>query len=85
MSHVQQFLASPLGSALKIFLAVMLTVSVTDWANQGCISFVRWQTWVIAGLVSAVPVAVNWLNPADCRYGAGSHSNAREELVDHDG
>ena len=31
----------------------------------------RWQSWIIAGLVAALPILINWLNPADPRYGRG--------------
>ena len=60
---------TPLGGAFKTFLAVLLAAVVGDWATAGEISLGNWQTWVIAALVSAVPVVVNWLNPADGRYG----------------
>ena len=60
---------TPLGTALKTFIAVLLAAVVGDWATAGEISLSNWQTWVIAALVSAVPVVVNWLNPADSRYG----------------
>lgn len=63
---------SPLASAAKVFVAIVLTLAVADWAGDGSIDFANWQTWVIAGLGAAVPVIVNWLNPADGRYGNGS-------------
>lgn len=67
------FLANtPLGTALKTFVAVLLSGVVASWATDRAISFDKWQTWVIAGLVSALPVIVNWLNPSDSRYGKGS-------------
>jgi hypothetical protein len=67
------FLANtPLGTALKTFVAVLLSGVVASWATDGAISFDKWQTWVIAACVSALPVIVNYLNPADGRYGNGS-------------
>lgn len=67
---MSKWLAStPLGTALKTFVAVLLAAVVGDWATAGEISLGNWQTWVIAALVSALPVVVNWLNPADVRYG----------------
>ena len=67
---MSEWLAStPLGTALKTFVAVLLAAVVGDWATAGEISLGNWQTWVIAALVSALPVVVNWLNPADNRYG----------------
>lgn len=70
---MQNWLANtPLGTALKTFVAVVIAGAVADFSTDGAISLARWQTWVIAGLVSAVPVVVNWLNPADVRYGNGA-------------
>jgi hypothetical protein len=60
---------SPLASAAKVFVAIVLAFAVADFARTGSIDFTNWQTWVIAGLGAAVPVIVNWLNPADTRYG----------------
>ena len=70
---MQNWLANtPLGTALKTFIAVVIAGAVADFSTDGAISLAHWQTWVIAGLVSAVPVVVNWLNPADSRYGNGA-------------
>ena len=71
------FLANtPLGTALKTFVAVLLSGVVGSWATDGAISCDKWQTWVIAACVSALPVIVNYLNPADGRYGNGSDAHA---------
>lgn len=73
MSTFAQWLAtSPLATALKTFVSIVLSLAVADFATTGAIDLSRWQTWVIAGLVSCVPVITNWLNPADTRYGKGS-------------
>lgn len=70
---MQNWLANtPLGTALKTFIAVVIAGAVADFSTDGAISLAHWQTWVIAGLVSALPVIVNWLNPAYAAYGAGS-------------
>ena len=63
---------SPLATALKTFVAVVLSAAVADFATGATISLANWQTWVIAGLVSAIPVIANWLNPSDSRYGRGA-------------
>ena len=60
---------SPLASALKVGITVILAMAVADWTATGAISFGKWQTWVIAAAASAVPVIINWLNPTDGRYG----------------
>lgn len=63
---------SPLATAFKTFVAVILSAAVADWATDGVISLGNWQTWVISAAVSALPVVINWLNPMDPRYGKGS-------------
>jgi hypothetical protein len=63
---------TPLGTALKAAVAVVLTLGVADWVGAGSISLTNWQTWIIAGIGSAAPVIVNWLNSSDARYGRGS-------------
>jgi hypothetical protein len=73
MNVIGMFLNTPFGSAIKVFIAVALTLLVTDWMGHGFIDFESWETWVIAGLASALPIIVNWLNPADFRYGNRSH------------
>jgi len=60
---------TPLGSALKVFLGVLLAAVLLTWTQEGQISFDHWQTWVIGALAVAVPIVINWLNPADGRYG----------------
>jgi hypothetical protein len=69
MNRLLDWLAvSPLASAAKVFVAIVLAFAVADFARSGSIDFANWQTWVIAGLGAAVPV-VDWLNPNDDRYG----------------
>lgn len=63
---------SPWGTAFKTFIAVLLGAAVSDWAGAGVINLMEWQSWVIAALVSSVPVIINFLNPDDSRYGRGS-------------
>lgn len=78
-SKIEQWLAaSPLGSFVKVFVAWILGAAVADWATSGSIDFGAWQTWVIGALVSAVPILINWLNPADGRYGRGSEAPPAE-------
>jgi hypothetical protein len=63
---------SPLASALRTFVAVVITLAVADWTTGGTISLDRWQTWVIAAATSTLPVIVRWLNPADKAFGVGT-------------
>lgn len=70
MKKFEDWLAtSPLASAVKVFVAIVLGMAIADFVAKGSINFASWQTWIIAGLASAVPVVINWLNPSDSRYG----------------
>lgn len=70
MSAFENWLAgTPLGSAFKAFLAVVIAAAIADFVNVGSISLGNWETWLIAGLASAAPSVINWLNPSDARYG----------------
>lgn len=64
--------ASPLASAAKVFVGTVLALAVADFATTGSLDLSRWQPWVVGALSAAVPVVVNWLNPADPRYGRGA-------------
>lgn len=64
--------SSPLATILKTFFAVLFAGAVTDFSHNGMMDFGQWQTWVIAALVSVLPMVLNWLNPEDTRYGRGS-------------
>ena len=55
-------------SWLKVFLSAVLTAVLTaiatgDWTLL---------TILFAGLVSVIPVIINWLDTSDPRYGRGS-------------
>jgi len=60
--------SSPLGTALKSALAVVLSL-VLDEVATGGINFGHWQTWLYAALGAALPVVINSLNKKDLRYG----------------
>ena len=62
---MEWFAKSPIASALRVFVAVVLAMVAADWTDGGVISFDKWQTWVIAGVAACIPVIVRWLNPAD--------------------
>lgn len=66
------FARSPLASAARVFVAVVLTLAVAQWATVGSIDFSAWQTWVIAALASVVPMVTRWLNPSDVEFGRGA-------------
>lgn len=72
MNFREWFATSPLASWLRVFGAVILSAAVADWSTKGSIDLGAWQTWVIAGLVSALPTAMRYLNPNDVEFGRGS-------------
>jgi hypothetical protein len=61
-------------SWLKIFTASVLTAVLTSLATDVW----DWKTIVFAGLVSVLPVIINWLSPSDPRYGRGYVAPAGE-------
>jgi hypothetical protein len=63
---------TPLGSAFKVFLGALLAALLFTWTQEGQISFDHWQTWVIGALGISLPIAINFFNSADTRYGRGS-------------
>lgn len=69
MSLIDRFLewlaVSPLASAVKVAVAAMLAYFV------GNPSSLDLPPWAMVAITAAVPVIVNWLNPADGRYGRG--------------
>lgn len=69
---MKKFLNTPFGSFTKVFLAAVLTTYLILLSNGN-----KLFTWnkdmlehlLTAGLVSAIPVIINWINPNDTRYG----------------
>ncbi len=53
-------------------LAILLGAVLLTWTSEGQISWDHWQTWLIGALAIATPIVINWLNPADGRYGRGA-------------
>lgn len=73
MKTFQNWLAiSPLASALRVFIAIVITLAVADWVATGSISFGSWQTWTIAAISAAIPPVLRWINPEDIEFGRGS-------------
>lgn len=71
MAAFGNWLAStPLGTALKAALGVVLSLILTE-VSSGGIDFGHWQTWMYAALGAALPVIINALNGRDPRYGRG--------------
>jgi hypothetical protein len=47
----------------------MLSEWLLDLSNAASVDFSKWQTYVVAGLVSVVPIIIAYLNSADPRFG----------------
>ena len=74
MKTFQAWLAvSPLASAGRVFVAILVTLAVADWVATGSINFGAWQTWVIAAVSAAIPTVIRWINPEDIEFGRGSY------------
>jgi hypothetical protein len=58
--------ASPLATAAKVGVAASLGYILMEPDTLGLPPI------VVVGIVAAIPVLINWLNPADDRYGNGS-------------
>jgi len=60
-----KFLNSIYGSWLKVALTAILTMVLT----KGNVYDVTWKECVSAGVLSVLPIIINYLNPRDTRYG----------------
>jgi len=60
-----KFLNSIYGSYLKVFLSAILTMILA----KGDIYSVTLKECISAGVISILPIVINYLNPNDTRYG----------------
>ena len=60
-----KFLNSIYGSYLKVFLSAILTMILA----KGNIYSVTLKECISAGVISILPIVINYLNPNDTRYG----------------
>lgn len=75
MTGFGKFLTGPIGSLLRVFVALVLGSYVTYLLNGGTfdgISYGDIQSWVGAALVVVLPVVIAAFNPQDSRFGKGS-------------
>jgi len=68
------FLNSAFGSYIKAFLAVFLTLVLTQMASGLSLLNLDWGMVLNGALVSFLPVIINALNPKDNRYGANKEN-----------
>lgn len=66
-----KFLASPLGSWVRVFVVVVGGFWLADIRNAGYfhIDLSEWAPWLWAGVLAVVPVIVAWFNTYDPRFG----------------
>ena len=62
---MMKFLNSVYGSWLKIFVSAILTMVIAS----GDIFSVTLKDCISAGIISILPIIINYLNPHDTRYG----------------
>ena len=63
------FFNSAVGSYVKAFLAVFLTLVLTQMSSGLSVLNLDWGMVLNGALVSFLPVVINFLNPRDTRYG----------------
>lgn len=73
---IWSFLAGPLGSAVRVAVALVLGSYVASVGSGGGLvpDAMTVQSWIGAALVVALPIVIAALNPNDPRYGRGSTS-----------
>jgi hypothetical protein len=60
-----KFLNSIYGSYVKVFLSAILTMILA----KGDIYSITLKECISAGVISIIPIIINYLNPNDTRYG----------------
>ena len=65
MNRMMKFLNSIYGSWIKVFVSAVLTMI----AAKGDIYAITLKDCLNAGVISILPIVINWLNPQDTRYG----------------
>jgi hypothetical protein len=71
---MQNFLNTALGSYLKVFLSVVLTLVLTQLASGLNVFQLDWGIIANGALVSFLPVVINALNPKYKNYGRKKQS-----------
>jgi len=62
---MMKFLNSIYGSYIKVFLSAILTMVIA----KGNIYLITLEECISAGVISILPIIINYLNPNDNRYG----------------
>ena len=64
-----EFLNTAVGSYIKVFLAVFLTLVMNQMSNGLSILSLDWSMILNGAVLALLPVIINALNPSDNRYG----------------
>lgn len=56
-------------SWFKVFLATILGLFLADGADAWAVDSGDLRTWIAAGFAATIPLIINFVNPADHRYG----------------
>ena len=62
---MMKFLNTMYGSYVKVFLSAVLTMIIA----KGNIYLITLEECISAGVISILPIIINYLNPNDKRYG----------------
>ncbi len=65
-------------SWVKVFAAVVLGLFLADGADVFAVDSTDLKTWLAAGFAAVLPIVINYVNPSDTRYGAGSEAQVDE-------
>lgn len=69
---MKNFLNTPIGSFTKVFVAAIFVFII----KHGSIWGLDYKQVIDAAALAVIPVVINFLNPADTRYGAGKDTNS---------
>lgn len=70
-------------SWLKVFLSTVLSMLLADLLSPaGALDMTAFTTYLSAGVVAVLPLAINYLNPSYSRYGSGTDEPVEIETFD---
>ena len=73
--NTSKLFASPLGTFFKAFLVTVISMILAEYNRTNTICFTKecFTDLLIAGVISVLPVVLNYLNPEYKGYGVGSN------------
>lgn len=74
-----------LGSWARVFMVAVITAFLAMQTPPWDVTGDQWLAVLWAGILSVLPVILNWLNPNDPRYGRGSQTTPPfDDAAGHD-